>query len=197
MTPNRFSQQVRAAAGAAIRQPASSSVVGPRADARIVLCERRVINTGQLNARIVRVRGTHQPLLVPLRTLGVPELDGVVLRLEPLLDALVSESLVHGDGGALEYEALEARERRALHVPKVVGGEVGGGAPDLDGDGTGVAGDLVPARTTPVGSRPAQGWRRHPGSRLGEDGAGGISTARWEPSMDEGHNCHFTVSLIF
>jgi hypothetical protein len=41
---------------------------------------------------------------VPLRALGVPELDGDGLRLEPLLDAVADEALVDGPEAALAEE---------------------------------------------------------------------------------------------
>lgn len=72
-----------------------------------------------------RYAPTHQPLLVALGALGVPELDGDGLRLEPRLDLVVDGALVHGAEPALAEEVvvqeplrrrLELRHREHVQV---------------------------------------------------------------------------------
>jgi hypothetical protein len=53
---------------------------------------------------------TYQPLLVPLRALGVPQLDGDLLRLEPRLGALGHGAPVHGPEPSFPEEV-------AVHEP--------------------------------------------------------------------------------
>jgi hypothetical protein len=69
-------------------------------------------------AQLAQEDDLRQPLLVALRALGVPQLDGDLLRAEPRLGALGHGAPVHGAEPALAQEvAVHEPLRRRLQLP--------------------------------------------------------------------------------
>lgn len=65
-------------------------------------------------AQLAQEDDLRQPLLVALRALGVPQLDGDLLRAEPRLGALGHGAPVHGAEPALAQQRLRPEAARGL-----------------------------------------------------------------------------------